>query len=154
MDLPPIVSPEERQAAWDELLRKEKTLTRSLDTLAAQRRRLPMVAFDKEYVFEGAEGKATLVGLFDGRRRLIRFGLSVFLRDGARVFRSYFTTARGVDQLRADFDLRDLMPYGRQETWEDLPEGWPQTPAYQWWRLRDEYEIHTAMPMTDGKARA
>src|SRR5205823_13700142 len=69
-----------------------------------------------------------------------RFGLSVFLRDGDDVFRTYFTSARGVDRLRADFNLLDLTPLGRQETWEDSPEGWPQTPPYAWWRLHDEYE--------------
>jgi predicted dithiol-disulfide oxidoreductase (DUF899 family) len=69
-----------------------------------------------------------------------RFGLSVFLRDGDDVFRTYFTTARGVDRLRPDFNLLDLTPLGRQETWEGSPEGWPQTPPYEWWRLHDEYE--------------
>ncbi|HYR62142.1 MAG TPA: DUF899 domain-containing protein [Actinomycetota bacterium] len=68
------------------------------------------------------------------------FGLSVFLRDGDRVFRNYFTTARGADRLRGDFNLLDLTPLGRQETWEDSPQGWPQTPPYQWWRLHDEYD--------------
>jgi predicted dithiol-disulfide oxidoreductase (DUF899 family) len=67
------------------------------------------------------------------------FGLSVLLRDGEDVFRTYFTTARGVDRLRLDFNLLDLTPYGRQETWEDSPAGWPQTPPYEWWRLHDEY---------------
>jgi predicted dithiol-disulfide oxidoreductase (DUF899 family) len=53
------------------------------------------------------------------------FGLSVFLRDGDDVFRTYFTSARGVDRLRPDFNLLDLTPLGRQEAWEDSPEGWP-----------------------------
>jgi predicted dithiol-disulfide oxidoreductase (DUF899 family) len=67
------------------------------------------------------------------------FGLSVLLRDRDEVFRTYFTTARGVDRLRLDFNLLDLTPYGRQEAWEDSPAGWPQTPAMQWLRLHDEY---------------
>jgi predicted dithiol-disulfide oxidoreductase (DUF899 family) len=67
------------------------------------------------------------------------FGLSVFLRDGDEVYRTYFTTARGVDRLRFDFNVLDLTPYGRQEEWEDSPGGWPQTKPYQWWRLHDEY---------------
>jgi predicted dithiol-disulfide oxidoreductase (DUF899 family) len=67
------------------------------------------------------------------------FGLSVFLRDGDEVFRTYFTSGRGVDRLRMDFNLLDLTPYGRQERWEDSPEGWPQTPTMAWLRLRDEY---------------
>jgi predicted dithiol-disulfide oxidoreductase (DUF899 family) len=68
------------------------------------------------------------------------FGLSVLLRDSGRVFRSYFTDARGVDRLRMDFNLLDLTPLGRQETWEDSPEGRPQSAPYVWWRLHDEYE--------------
>lgn len=67
------------------------------------------------------------------------FGLSVFLRDGDAVYRSYFTAARGVDRLRMDFNLLDLTPFGRQESWEDSPGGWPQTEPYRWWRRHDEY---------------
>ena len=67
------------------------------------------------------------------------FGLSVFLRDGDDVHRTYFTTARGVDRLRFDLNVLDLTPYGRQEAWEDSPEGWPQTPPYEWWRPHDQY---------------
>jgi predicted dithiol-disulfide oxidoreductase (DUF899 family) len=70
---------------------------------------------------------------------LTRFGLSVLLRDGDEVFRTYFTTARGVDRLRMDFNLLDLTPYGRQEKGEDSPEGWPQDPTMSWLRLDDEY---------------
>jgi predicted dithiol-disulfide oxidoreductase (DUF899 family) len=220
MRFPSVVTPAEWQAARDELLVQEKEATRALDALAARRRRLPMVRIDKEYVFEGPDGPASLVDLFDGRRQLIiyhfmlgpggppcegcasftdnignlahlhardtsmvlvsraplaqiqqlrermgwtlpwyssngsdfnfdfgvsvgddeRFGLSVFLRDGDDVFRTYFTSARGVDRLRPDFNLLDLTALGRQETWEDSPDGWPQTPPYQWWRLHDEYD--------------
>jgi predicted dithiol-disulfide oxidoreductase (DUF899 family) len=68
------------------------------------------------------------------------FGLSVFLRDGGTVYRTYFTTSRGVDRLRFDFNVLDLLPFGRQESWEDSPAGWPQTPPYRWWRLHDEYD--------------
>ena len=71
------------------------------------------------------------------------FGLSVFLRDGDEVFRTYHTNGRGVDRLRFDFNLLDLTPFGRQEQWEDSPPGWPQTPPYGWWRLHDEYEPET-----------
>ncbi|GII63015.1 hypothetical protein Skr01_31000 [Sphaerisporangium krabiense] len=67
------------------------------------------------------------------------FGLSVLLRDGDEVFRTYYTTARGVDRLRLDFNLLDLTPYGRQEQWEDSPAGWPQDPTMSWLRPRDEY---------------
>ncbi|HEY2078784.1 MAG TPA: DUF899 domain-containing protein [Streptosporangiaceae bacterium] len=76
---------------------------------------------------------------FNDDMGLIYFGLSALLRDGDDVFRTYFTTARGVDRLRMDFNLLDLTPYGRQEEWEDSPEGWPQDPTMSWLRLRDEY---------------
>jgi predicted dithiol-disulfide oxidoreductase (DUF899 family) len=76
---------------------------------------------------------------FNDDMGLSYFGLSVLLRDRDEVFRTYFTTARGVDRLRLDFNLLDLTPYGRQEEWEDSPEGWPQSPTMTWLRLRDEY---------------
>jgi len=76
---------------------------------------------------------------FNDDMGLTSFGLSVLLRDGDEVFRSYFTTARGVDRLRLDFNLLDLTPYGRQEQWEDSPEGWPQDPTMSWLRPHDEY---------------
>lgn len=67
------------------------------------------------------------------------FGISAFLRDDENAYQTYFSTDRGGDKMRHDFMLLDLTPYGRQETWEDSPDGWPQTPPYQWWRLHDEY---------------
>ena len=67
------------------------------------------------------------------------FGLSVFLRDGGEIYRTYFTTRRGVETLGPVWTLLDLTPLGRQETWEDSPEGHPQTPPYRWWRRHDEY---------------
>jgi predicted dithiol-disulfide oxidoreductase (DUF899 family) len=213
--MPDVVSTEQWKAASEELLAKEKAATKILDDLAAQRRRLPMVAFTTDYAFEGPAGQASLLDLFAGRRQLAvyqmmdngpddycsgcsgftdnvgelahlhardvsyvvvsnmpiaqlttwwrrmgwsvpyyssrgtsfsedcgtgaGFGLSVFLRDGSDVYRTYFTTSRGVDRLRFDFNILDLTPYGRQEQWEDSPAGWPQTAPYQWWRHHDEY---------------
>ncbi|GIF77316.1 DUF899 domain-containing protein [Asanoa siamensis] len=67
------------------------------------------------------------------------FGLAVFVTDGVDAFQTYFTSARGVDRLRFDFNILDLTPYGRQESWEDSPLGWPQSEPYSWWRLHDEY---------------
>lgn len=212
-----IVSPAEWEAARQRLLVKEKEATRARDALAAERRRLPMVAVEKEYVFEGPQGKLGLPDLFDGRRQLIvyhhmlkpsdphpcsgcsmfvdnighlahlhardtslvlvsrapvdeierfrqrmgwtipwfsttdsfnpdfgvssGFGLNVFFRDGERVFRTYFTTGRGVEALGSNWTFLDLTPLGRQETWEDTPKGRPQSAPYQWWRLHDEYEV-------------
>jgi predicted dithiol-disulfide oxidoreductase (DUF899 family) len=68
------------------------------------------------------------------------FGLSCFLRDDDRIFRTYFTSGRGVEALGSVWTFLDLTPYGRQESWEDSPEGWPQTPPYEWWRRHDEYD--------------
>jgi predicted dithiol-disulfide oxidoreductase (DUF899 family) len=58
------------------------------------------------------------------------FLLSLFLRDGNEVFRTYSTTARGVDRVLFVNNILDLAPFGRQEDWEDSPEGWPQHPTY------------------------
>src|SRR5436309_15979856 len=69
--LPPIVSPSEWEVAREKLLAKEKEATRSRDSLAAERRRLPMVLIDKDYVVEGPDGEASLLDLFEGRRQLI-----------------------------------------------------------------------------------
>ena len=71
MNLPQVVSRDEWLAARKELLAREKELTRQRDALAAERRRLPMVKIDKEYLFEGPDGEASLVDLFEGRRQLI-----------------------------------------------------------------------------------
>src|SRR5512133_885681 len=71
MSLPDVVSREQWLAARKELLVKEKALTRARDALNAERRMLPMVEIDKPYVFEGPDGEATLLDLFDGRRQLI-----------------------------------------------------------------------------------
>jgi predicted dithiol-disulfide oxidoreductase (DUF899 family) len=67
------------------------------------------------------------------------FGLNVFIRDGGDVFRTYFTNARSAEQTGNVWSLLDLTPLGRQEGWEDSPEGYPQEPPYQWWRRHDEY---------------
>ena len=71
MSLPQVVSRDEWLVARKELLAKEKELTRARDALNAERRRLPMVEIDKDYVFEGPDGKASLLDLFEGRRQLI-----------------------------------------------------------------------------------
>lgn len=221
MNLPQVVSRDEWRVAREKLLVKEKEHTRVGETLAAERRRLPMVEIDENYAFEGPDGTASLLDLFDGRRQLIvyhhmlrpdddapcegcsmfvdnighlahlharntslalvspapiaeieafrkrmgwtvpwfsvagsdfnpdfgvtaGFGLNVFLRNGDEVFHTYFTSGRGVEALGSNWSFLDLTPFGRQETWEDSPDGWPQTPPYQWWRLHDEYEDATA----------
>jgi predicted dithiol-disulfide oxidoreductase (DUF899 family) len=220
MKTPPIVSPQEWEAARQKLLVKEKALTRARDALAAERRWMPWVAVQKEYVFDGPKGKASLLDLFDGRRQLIvyrafyepgvagwpehacvgcsfladqvadvshlnardttlafasrapqsniarlkeRFGWKIpwytitdsfdadfgvgewhgtnaFIRDGAKIFRTYFLNNRGDEQMGNTWNYLDITALGRQEEWEDSPEGYPQTRPYKWWKLHDEYQ--------------
>ena len=230
-NLPPVVARDEWVAARKALLAKEKELTRARDAVNADRRRLPMVAVDEDYVFEGPRGRTDLAGLFEGRRQLVVYhfmwlydrdiacprcsafvdqighlshlnardttfaaisrapiakieafkermgwdfpwysshgsdfnvdfhvtfdeavapieynfvtkeefersglpigeweqpfdlhGLSVFLRDGDRVFHTYSTYARGTDNLGFISTFLDLTPLGRQEEWEE-PKG-------------------------------
>lgn len=221
MKMPPIVSPQEWEAAREELLVKEKELTRARDALAAERRRMPRMAVEKDYRFEGPSGPATLLDLFEGRRQLVvyRFfyepdvagwpergcggcsfladqvahlahlnardttlafasrapqpeiehlkarmdweqipwytitddfdvdfdvgeshGTNAFLRDGERIFRTYFVNNRGDEAMGSTWSYLDLTALGRQEEWEDSPNGYPQTPPYQWWNYHDAYE--------------
>src|SRR5882724_13321950 len=67
----PIVSPQEWAAAREQLLVKEKAQMRARDALAAERRRMPWMAVEKTYEFDGREGRASLLDLFEGRRQLI-----------------------------------------------------------------------------------
>src|ERR1700745_794997 len=73
MNTPPIVSPQEWEAAREQLLVKEKAVTRARDALAAERRRMPWLAGKKNYEFSGPKGKASLLDLFEGRRQLILY---------------------------------------------------------------------------------
>jgi len=219
MQLPPIVSPHEWAAARAELLAEEKKLTRARDALAAKRRRMPRMAVEKDYRFEGPAGAATLLDLFEGRRQLVvyRFfyepgvggwpergcrgcsfvgdqvahvahlnardttlafvsrapqpdiarwkarmgwqipwytltddfdaafdvdawhGTNAFLRDGDAIYRTYFVNNRGDEAMGSTWSYLDMTALGRQETWEDSPEGYPQTTPYEWWNLHDEY---------------
>ena len=68
-----------------------------------------------------------------------KFGLNVFLRDDSnRVFRTYFVNGRGVEAFTPTWSILDITPLGRQEEWEDTPDGRPQTPPY-WYGRHDEY---------------
>ncbi|TML05245.1 MAG: DUF899 domain-containing protein [Actinobacteria bacterium] len=206
MNTPPTVSPEEWEAARADLLVKEKQLTRARDALAAERRRMPWLAVEKDYAFEGPHGRASLVDLFDGRRQLVvyRFffepgvanwpesgcpgcsfladqvahlahlnardttlvfvsrapqadierykarmgwdmpwytltdgfdadfgvgewhGTNAFLRDGDKVFRTYFVDSRGDEAMGSTWSYLDITALGRQEEWEDSPEGYDE----------------------------
>jgi predicted dithiol-disulfide oxidoreductase (DUF899 family) len=221
MKTPPIVSAREWDAAREEMLVKEKELTRARDALAAERRRMPWFEVEKEYRFEGPDGPATLLDLFEGRRQLVLYrfffepgvrgwpehgctgcsfcadqvahpahlnardttfarasrapqeeieryrarmgwpgpwytivddfdkdfgvdewhGTNAFYRDDEdRVFRTYFVDARGDEALGSTWSYLDITALGRQEKWEDSPQGYPQSDPYTWWRLHDEYE--------------
>jgi predicted dithiol-disulfide oxidoreductase (DUF899 family) len=219
MKQPPTVSPEEWEAAREKLLEKEKAHTRARDALAAERRRMPWMAVEKDYRFEGPAGEVGLLDLFEGRRQLVvyRFfyeptvegwpehgcpgcsfladqvahlahlnardttlafvsrapqpdierwkarmgwdipwytitddfdadfgvgewhGTNAFIQEDGRIFRTYFVDSRGDEAMGSTWAYLDVTALGRQEVWEDSPEGYPQTPPYQWWRLHDEY---------------
>ncbi len=219
MQMPPIVSAQEWEAAREELLVTEKDLTRARDALAAKRRRMPRMAVEQDYRFEGAAGPVSLLDLFEGRRQLVvyRFffepgmsgwpergcggcsfladqvahlahlnardttlafvsrapqpdierwtarmgwevpwytltddfdadlgvdewhGTNAFLRDGDQIFRTYVVNNRGDEAMGSTWSFLDLTALGRQEQWEDSPEGYPQTAPYQWWNLHDDY---------------
>ncbi|GAA2870503.1 DUF899 family protein [Microbacterium arabinogalactanolyticum] len=61
------------------------------------------------------------------------FAYNVFLRDGDDVYRTWTTTGRGAEQFMLSFAIADVLPYGRQEEWQDVPEGWPQEETYRRW---------------------
>ncbi|MEW2359432.1 DUF899 family protein [Spirillospora sp. NPDC029432] len=67
------------------------------------------------------------------------FAVNVFLRDGDTVYRTWHTAGRGTEQLSHTFPLLDILPYGRQEEWQDVPEGWPQAPTYSHWWPSERY---------------
>jgi predicted dithiol-disulfide oxidoreductase (DUF899 family) len=228
MKLPPIVSREEWGTAYQDMLVKEKEMTRARDALAAQRRRMPWLAVEKDYAFEGPDGPLTLLDLFEERRQLILYrafyapdvttyanpktdsyperacagcsfgtdqvahlahlnardttlanvsrapqheiqglkermgwqlipwytitddfdkdfgvdewhGHNVFIREGDQIYRTYFINSRGAEHLGTTWSFLDITALGRQETWEASPEGWPQSPPYEWWNYHDAY---------------
>ena len=220
METPPTVTAQEWAEARERLLVQEKELTRSRDAMAAARRRMPWLAVDKPYTFEGPDGPLSLLDLFEGRQQLIIYraffepgvvgwpdhachgcsmmadqvapvihlnardttfvyasragqkdiarlkermgwdhpwftitsdwdvdhgvdeyhGTNSFYRDGDQVYRTYFIDNRGDEALGSTWSYLDMTPLGRQESWEDSPEGYPQTPPYNWWNWNDEYD--------------
>jgi predicted dithiol-disulfide oxidoreductase (DUF899 family) len=67
-------------------------------------------------------------------------GTNAFIRDGDEVFRTYFIDSRGDEAMGTTWAYLDITALGRQEQWEDSPEGYPQTPPYQWWNYHDAYD--------------
>ena len=94
MKTPSIVSRQEWEAARQQLLVKEKALTRSRDELAAERRRMPWLAVEKQYEFDGPKGKASLLDLFDGRRQLIVY--RAFFEPGVAGWPDHATQTRRI----------------------------------------------------------
>ena len=226
MDRPETVSPQEWETARQKLLVTEKEITRARDALAALRRRMPWMAVEKEYRFEGPDGPATLEDLFDGRRQLIVYrafyepglttyapggshperacagcsmvadqvahpahlnakdttlvfvsrapqheiqglkeregwghipwftltddfdkdfgvdqwhGTNAFIREDDGIYRTYLIESRGDEHMGSTWSYLDITALGRQEQWEDSPDGYPQTPPYQWWNYHDAY---------------
>ena len=66
-------------------------------------------------------------------------GHNAFIRDGDRIFRSYFVTGRGAKAIASTWSHLDITALGRQEHWEDSPQGYPQTPTGGWWNYHDAY---------------
>jgi len=220
MKTPPIVSAQDWKAAHDQLLVKEKAMTHARDALMAERRRMPWMAVEKAYVFEGPDGKKSLLDLFAGRHQLIVYraffepgvhgwpdhacigcslmadqvshlshlnardttlvyasrapqtditrlkarmgwehipwvtitdgfdvdfgvdewhGHNAFIRDGEKIFRTYFINSRGDEAMGTVWSYLDMTALGRQEEGEDSPEGYPQDRRYKWWNWHDSY---------------
>jgi predicted dithiol-disulfide oxidoreductase (DUF899 family) len=223
MNTAPIVSEQEWEKARQELLVKEKEVTRAQDALAAERRRMPWLAVKTPYEFDGPDGRASLPDLFLGRRQAIVYraffepgvhgwpehacpgcslmadqvahvahlnardttlvfvsrapqadidrlkarmgwdipwytitdsfdsdfgvdewhGTNVFIRStdgaGGDVFRTYFLNNRGDEKMGGTWSYLDITALGRQENWEDSPQGRPQSAPYEWWNWHDEY---------------
>jgi predicted dithiol-disulfide oxidoreductase (DUF899 family) len=224
---PPIVSAQEWQAAWQDMLVKEKEAMRARDAVAASRRRMPWTKVERRDAFDGPHGRASLRELFGDRRQLIVYrafldpgvhgwpdhgcvgcslmadhvpnlahlnardttfvyasrgtqadiahvtarmgwdipwytivptdegafdvdfgvdewhGTNAFIRDGDEVYRTYFVNGRGDEAFVNTWALLDITALGRQERWEDSPEGYPQSPPYEWWSWHDEYGTAT-----------
>jgi predicted dithiol-disulfide oxidoreductase (DUF899 family) len=221
--LPLVVDADTWRHHLNALRNREKSATRELDSIAAQRRRLPMVEMPN-YTLEGEEGPIQLADIFGGVSQLIvynhmwfpgrewqcggctgftsqftrletlgnydarfvivtqgpidaalayrrrvgntmtwystansafgsdvgappggGFAVNVFLREGETVYRTWHTDGRGCEQLSHNFALIDLLPYGRQEEWQDSPPGWPQGPTYRRWpKAQDIAELYGA----------
>lgn len=67
-------------------------------------------------------------------------GTNAFIRDGDTIFRTYFLTGRGDEQMGNHWNYLDITALGRQELWEDSPKGYPQTKPYEWWPWHDTLE--------------
>jgi predicted dithiol-disulfide oxidoreductase (DUF899 family) len=71
-------------------------------------------------------------------------GHNAFIRDGERIFRTYFINGRGDEAMGTIWSYLDMTALGRQEEWEDSPEGYPQTRPYKWWNWHESYVPNAA----------
>jgi predicted dithiol-disulfide oxidoreductase (DUF899 family) len=151
MNMPPIVSPQEWEAAREKLLVKEKELTRVRDALAAERRRMPWMAVEKNYQFEGPNGSASLADLFEGRRQLIVYrafyapDVTTYAAGGAYPERACVGCSMVADQVAhpAHLNARDttlaFVSRAPQAEIQGLKErmGWETIP---WYTLTDDFD--------------
>jgi predicted dithiol-disulfide oxidoreductase (DUF899 family) len=72
-------------------------------------------------------------------------GHNAFIRDGERVYRTYFINWRGDEVIGTTWSYLDMTALGRQESWEDSPAGYPQSAPYKWWNWHDNYAAETAV---------
>src|SRR3984893_15194015 len=145
MNTPPMVSPQEWEAARQQLLVKEKALTRARDALAAERRRMPWVAVDKAYMFDGPEGKASLLDLFAGRRQLIVY--RAFFEPGVHGWPEHacIGCSLGADQVAhlAYLNARDTtLVYASRAPQADIARlkarmGW----EIPWYTITDSFDV-------------
>ncbi len=150
MKTPEIVSPQEWDAARERMLVKEKEITRARDALAAERRRMPWTAVEKEYRFEGPEGELSFADLFEGRRQLIVYrafygpDITTYAPGGSYPERGCVGCSFGADQVSnlAHLNARDttLVYASRapQENIQRLKErhGW----RHPWYTITDDWD--------------
>src|SRR6478672_10765600 len=151
MRTPPIVSAREWEEARTRLLVKEKEFTRARDAMAAQRRRMPWMAVEKDYVFEGPKGPVSLVGLFEGRRQLVVYrafyapDITTFAEGGSYPDRACVGCSLVADQVAnpAHLNARDtslaFVSRAPQADIEHLKarNGWESIP---WYTLTDDFD--------------
>src|SRR6478735_7766662 len=151
MKTPPIVSPQEWQEAWERMLVKEKEFTRARDAMAAQRRRMPWMAVEKDYRFEGPKGPASLLDLFEGRRQLIVYrafyapDITTFAEGGSYPDRACVGCSLVADQVAnpAHLNARDtslaFVSRAQKADIEHLKarNGWESIP---WYTLTDGFD--------------
>jgi predicted dithiol-disulfide oxidoreductase (DUF899 family) len=81
-------------------------------------------------------------------------GHNAFIREGDRIFRTYWIHDRGDERMGTTWSYLDMTALGRQEEWEDSPEGYPQTPPYQWWNYHDAYGVSESFGRVEASTSA